>query len=335
VFERRIRLTDYYPILVRAIGSLDANTAQTRAALFERAKGMMLEQIRSDPTRWSEAAIKDEIKSFNLAVDRIESDLASNANGRLRRNPTHQQRQPPGRQEDWSPHDRRIPQATKSFGRTSLLTTVAIGGLLLSGLIAYTYLSRNHSPAPPDQDPGRMVAKETSNTQNQIIAMDADELAPGIDGGSTDAGLPYFLRRHAVYYRSVYSDGMIVIDRSQRHLYLLQPQSRAWRYGIGIGGECPISAGFQRVTEKTEWPEWSASPEQIKRRYPAHLPGGPGNPYGARAIYFEHGMVGIHGTNAPKTIGEALSLGCFRLVNDDAVDLDRRVLVGAGVVVLN
>src|SRR5262245_41821221 len=128
---------------------------------------------------------------------------------------------------------------------------------------------------------------------------------------------------------------MIVIDRSQRFLYLVQPQVRAWRYGIGVGGECVASAGLYRITRRAEWPEWSPSPELAKRRsYPARVPGGPGNPLGARALYFEN-MVGIHGTNAPRSIGEALTLGCFRLTNDDVVDLDKRVAIGAGVVVMN
>ena len=41
----------------------------------------------------------------------------------------------------------------------------------------------------------------------------------------------------------------------------------------------------------------------------------------------------IHGTNAPETIGQAVSSGCFRLVNDDVVDLYERVPSGTRVVV--
>ena len=162
------------------------------------------------------------------------------------------------------------------------------------------------------------------------------ELAPGVDGGSTEAGLPYFFRRQAVYYRTVYSEGMVVIDRSQRFLYFVQPQIRALRYGIGVGGECAGSAGLQRIARQVEWPEWVPSPELRKRRsYPERLAGGPGNPLGARALYFDNDTLGIHGTNAPKSIGQALTLGCFRMVNDDVVDLDKRVAIGAGVVVTN
>jgi lipoprotein-anchoring transpeptidase ErfK/SrfK len=41
----------------------------------------------------------------------------------------------------------------------------------------------------------------------------------------------------------------------------------------------------------------------------------------------------IHGTNAPETIGQAVSSGCFRLVNDDVADLYDRVPVGTRVIV--
>jgi lipoprotein-anchoring transpeptidase ErfK/SrfK len=41
----------------------------------------------------------------------------------------------------------------------------------------------------------------------------------------------------------------------------------------------------------------------------------------------------IHGTNAPETIGQAVSSGCFRLVNDDVIDLYSRVPAGTKVMV--
>jgi lipoprotein-anchoring transpeptidase ErfK/SrfK len=63
------------------------------------------------------------------------------------------------------------------------------------------------------------------------------------------------------------------------------------------------------------------------------MAGGPGNPLGARALYIGTTVYRIHGTNAPETIGQAVSSGCFRLVNDDIVDLYQRVPVGTKVVV--
>ena len=66
---------------------------------------------------------------------------------------------------------------------------------------------------------------------------------------------------------------------------------------------------------------------------PRFMAGGPGNPLGARAMYLGNTVYRIHGTNAPETIGQAVSSGCFRLVNDDVSDLYDRVPVGTNVIV--
>jgi lipoprotein-anchoring transpeptidase ErfK/SrfK len=61
---------------------------------------------------------------------------------------------------------------------------------------------------------------------------------------------------------------------------------------------------------------------------------GPGNPLGARAMYLSGTLYRIHGTNAPSTIGQHVSSGCIRMLNEDVVDLYSRVGVGTKVVVL-
>jgi lipoprotein-anchoring transpeptidase ErfK/SrfK len=75
----------------------------------------------------------------------------------------------------------------------------------------------------------------------------------------------------------------------------------------------------------------------LRRRpdLPRHMEGGPENPLGARAIYLGSTLYRIHGSNEPETIGQAVSSGCFRMVNDDVIDLYNRVSVGATVYVKN
>jgi lipoprotein-anchoring transpeptidase ErfK/SrfK len=63
--------------------------------------------------------------------------------------------------------------------------------------------------------------------------------------------------------------------------------------------------------------------------------GSPDNPLGARAMYLGSTLYRIHGSNEPETIGQAVSSGCFRMVNDDVIDLYSRVQVGATVIVKN
>jgi lipoprotein-anchoring transpeptidase ErfK/SrfK len=68
------------------------------------------------------------------------------------------------------------------------------------------------------------------------------------------------------------------------------------------------------------------------------MQGGIENPLGARALYLYRGkkdtLFRIHGTNEPWTIGQAVSSGCIRMMNNDVVDLYNRVPVGARVVVI-
>lgn len=161
------------------------------------------------------------------------------------------------------------------------------------------------------------------------------DVAPGVDGGSTDAKLSYEFRRQPVFYRSQEPPGTIIVDTSERHLYLIESNTRAMRYGVGVGRDGFTWTGILRVTRKQEWPDWHPPPEMIQRQpyLPRFMAGGPGNPLGARALYLGTTIYRIHGTNAPDTIGHAVSSGCFRLVNNDVEHLYDRVPVGTKIIV--
>ena len=160
------------------------------------------------------------------------------------------------------------------------------------------------------------------------------DVDPGQERGSVDA-VPYEFRKQPVFFRSQEIPGTIVVDTSERFLYLVQSPTRAIRYGIGVGRDGFTWTGILKVTRKSEWPDWTPPEEMIQRQpyLPRWMAGGPGNPLGARAMYLGNTVYRIHGTNAPETIGQAVSSGCFRLVNDDIVDLYERVQVGAKVIV--
>jgi len=161
------------------------------------------------------------------------------------------------------------------------------------------------------------------------------DVAPGIDHGNSGTGLPSEYQRQPVFYRSSYPPGTILIDTPGRHLYLIQSETRAMRYGIGVGRDGFTWNGILQISRKAEWPDWHPPPEMIQRQpyLPRFMAGGPGNPLGARAMYLGNTVYRIHGTNAPETIGQAVSSGCFRLVNDDVSDLYARVAVGTKVIV--
>jgi lipoprotein-anchoring transpeptidase ErfK/SrfK len=127
----------------------------------------------------------------------------------------------------------------------------------------------------------------------------------------------------------------VIIDKLQHFLYLVRPNGAALRYGIGIGGECADLIGPRHVASMVEWPAWEAPRDMVRQKLVQNgtLPGGPGNPLGARVLALDDDRSRIHGTNAPKTIGTNVAFGCIRLVNDDVVDLYGRVQVGTLVLV--
>jgi lipoprotein-anchoring transpeptidase ErfK/SrfK len=141
--------------------------------------------------------------------------------------------------------------------------------------------------------------------------------------------------RQVVAYETSLKPGTIVVETSERRLYLVLPDGQALRYGIGVGRDGFRWSGQHKITRVAEWPGWTPPAEMRKRvpDLPAFMPGGPDNPLGARALYIGATLYRIHGTSEPWTIGQAVSSGCIRLTNDDIIDLYNRVHVGALVVV--
>ena len=158
-------------------------------------------------------------------------------------------------------------------------------------------------------------------------AIEADRIARAPD--------PRYARQE-VAFPGHQRPGTIVIDTPSKFLYLVQAGGRARRYGIGVGRPGFAWSGLKTVSRKAEWPDWTPPPEMLARRpdLPRHMEGGPANPLGARALYLGSSLYRIHGTNEPHTIGQNVSSGCIRMMNDDVVDLYERVPVGTRVEVL-
>lgn len=135
-----------------------------------------------------------------------------------------------------------------------------------------------------------------------------------------------------------YNPGTIVIRTGERRLYYVVAPGEAIRYTIAVGKTGKQWRGVKYVEEMQVDPAW-APPAEVKRdnpRLPDVIPGGsPRNPMGARVIGLgPGGEYAIHGTNMPRTIGTAASYGCFRMHNNDVIDLYARVQMGTPVVVL-
>ena len=165
----------------------------------------------------------------------------------------------------------------------------------------------------------------------------ADQMGPVEEQAEQGYVVPDKFKRQVVGYNGSEAPGTIIIDTGSTFLYLVQPGGRAIRYGIGVGRDGFRWQGVQHITKKAEWPDWTPPPEMIARQpyLPRFMAGGPTNPLGARAMYLGNTIYRIHGTNAPTTIGQRVSSGCIRLVNEDVIDLASRVNVGTKVIVLN
>ncbi len=153
----------------------------------------------------------------------------------------------------------------------------------------------------------------------------------------------------AQFHRQIVRDptgeepGTIVVDPGQKYLYLVEANGKARRYGIGVGREGFGWNGTATIQMKREWPKWYPPVEMQARderakKFASGMDGGTDNPLGARAMYlFQNGkdtLYRIHGTNEPRSIGQAVSSGCIRMLNADVIDLYNRVPIGTKVVVL-
>jgi len=199
------------------------------------------------------------------------------------------------------------------------------GGLPPLGLLAFASLAcLLVSSAQVSAQVSRIVP-ETMRIDDQ----------PGYVPDPREEQLPAAYQRQIVFYRTTEAPGTIIVHAAERFLYVVQENSRAIRYGIGVGRDGFQWSGLLKITRKAEWPDWTPPPEMIARQpyLPRFMAGGPGNPLGARALYLGSTVYRIHGTNQPQTIGQSISSGCFRLVNRDVIDLYDRIPVGTKVIV--
>lgn len=185
-------------------------------------------------------------------------------------------------------------------------------------------------PAPDAPAPADLAVYAARNDGSRVLAaVDTASIHPE-------------LLRNRVAFETAEAPGTIVIDTKGPFLYLVEPEGMATRYGIAIGREGFGWTGTGTIARTAKWPTWTPPPEMIARepyleQWRGGMPGGLQNPLGARAlyIYFGGGDSGyrIHGTNQPDSIGWAASSGCFRMLNQDVVDLYERVPRGAKVIV--
>lgn len=334
-------MVDYYSVLWHAVTAPGAGDEQWRRVIYDRSRQMLSSRVRGLQPPAPMAAIAAEEAALEDAIDRVEADLA-----KARRDRGDDDNGVDDNPADYpaaSRAERQPSLAEASFlrGRAPLVA----GAVVIAAFVAAVFaLWPAHKSTPPAK--ASNTTSTTSTTASapapapapapppaRVVSTAKDgDLAPGVDGGSSDSALPYVFRRQPTFYRTLEPVGTVIVDKLQRFLYLIQPNNVALRYGIALGEHCADLAGLRHIASMAEWPPWQPPPEMLDRN-PASLSGGPGNPLGARLLDLDDGTSRIHGTNAPQTIGHAVKFGCIRLVNDDIIDLYSRVKVSTPVVV--
>lgn len=127
------------------------------------------------------------------------------------------------------------------------------------------------------------------------------------------------------------SDIQIVVQLNARKVTVYQKGESIKEYLIAIGQEeWETPEGTFSIIQKSEYPIWQ---HPITGEI---VPVGKDNPLGSRWIGFlssPEGEIGFHGTNEESLIGEAISHGCIRMLNEDIEDLYTYVEIGTTVLV--
>ena len=249
-------MADYYSILSHALQSPEATNAKWRRRVYDRARRALSGQLRAQQPPLAEADIADHRAALNSAIERIEREHSRHDHGEA------------------IAQDHRVADQPAEFSAEPLLrpdgrlhgapiwsnpiSWVAIA-IVIAAIGAGSFTIWSARPRPPvpragtDETTTAGPAAAAGRPASATNAKDGD-LAPGVDGGSTDTDLPYYFRRQPVFYRTPNPAGTIMIDRGQRYLYLVQPNNTALRYGIAVGADCADLAGLKKVSRKAEWP---------------------------------------------------------------------------------
>lgn len=142
--------------------------------------------------------------------------------------------------------------------------------------------------------------------------------------------------REDISFPSSVAPRQVIVSFGDRKLYWVYAKGAAISYPIAVPREQSRWSGVTSVSRKAVNPGWTPTAEMRREnpKLPVYVPGGhPQNPLGVRALYLGASTYRIHGTDAPWTIGTAVSKGCIRMYNEDVLDLYPRVPIGTRVTV--
>jgi lipoprotein-anchoring transpeptidase ErfK/SrfK len=167
------------------------------------------------------------------------------------------------------------------------------------------------------------------------------ELVPIFESDAQDVPVKY--RRKVVDFETAEPPGTLVVDTNRRYLFHVQGGGKAVRYGVGVGKDGRTWYGVAEIGRKEKWPIWVPTPEHLAEhpdmvKWIHGMPGGKGNPMGARALYLYQGdvdtVIRIHGAIRSDMIGKKATAGCISLLNIEIIHLYDEVEIGTRAVIL-
>jgi lipoprotein-anchoring transpeptidase ErfK/SrfK len=128
---------------------------------------------------------------------------------------------------------------------------------------------------------------------------------------------------------------VIVITRGSNTLRLYDGATLVRTFRVATGQAVyPTPSGLWHIVDKQRNPWWYPPTTSAWARGLKPVPPGPSNPLGTRWMGLDAAGVGIHGTDAPASIGYSASHGCIRMQVPEAEWLFERVRIGTPVVIL-
>lgn len=122
----------------------------------------------------------------------------------------------------------------------------------------------------------------------------------------------------------------IEVNLAERELYVYRDGERVDTHGVAVGSkEWPTPTGEWHINQVVWNPEWIPPDEEWAKDEEPKAPGDPDNPLGRVQLVYNLPNT-VHGTNAPDSIGKAVSHGSIRVSNDVAVKLGKQVMEAGG-----
>lgn len=117
------------------------------------------------------------------------------------------------------------------------------------------------------------------------------------------------------------SSRVVLVSLVDRKLAVIQDGVVIATFQVAVGTEVtPTPTGEFKIVSRVQNPTYY-HPGNV-------IPAGKNNPLGTRWLGLSEKGYGVHGTNAPRSIGRAASHGCIRLRNRDMEKLFTQVRVG-------